>query len=158
MNFRNMFSSILGHNSKAGEPAPSERDVDSLIDGLRGALPDTLQWKWDDRFNCVVAAFPADEEASMREAVGAQLDQQWSRAELRGAPRAVQKAAKDFGGLTPGQRLFVSGLAEGNMLLGLWWPWGNGATISIRFTPHGEAGSEAQTDAIRAQLREKFEL
>lgn len=136
----------------------SELGSRGAIEALAAALPDSLKWEWDDRFGCVAAAFEVAEKETMHSAVKAQLSLQWNRDSIRSAPTNVKKAINDFGGVATGQLLFARGLTEEIILLGLWWPWGHGATISIRFVPYGKDASDEAVDAVRAELKKAFRL
>jgi len=155
---KKLFNRILGRQPTDSSVAPPALDSSTTIDGLYEALPDSLNWEWDDRFDCVVAAFEVDEAEAMLKLVSAQLTQQWDRSGILGAPRTVQKASKDFGGLNRGQLLLAGGLTQEIMLLGLWWPWGHGSTISIRFAPYAAGASDEEVDFVRVQLKKVFDL
>ena len=60
---------------------------------------------------------------------------------------------KDLGGLRDKQEVFVMVLAPGLVLLGLWWPWGHGGTISLRLIPHSLEGDPSRVETCRAGLK-----
>ena len=158
MAFKNLVNSVFGGKPVGNGLEISELDASGTITALAAALPDSMKWQWDDRFDCIVAAFEVAQKENILSAVNTQLKQQWDRAGLRSAPDGVKKAVKDFGGVASNQLLFACGLSEEVMLLGLWWPWGHGATISIRFVPYGSGASDQGLDAVRTMLNKSFGL
>jgi hypothetical protein len=57
---------------------------------------------------------------------------EWVARTLPTAPANIQELAERCGGLRTGQSLY-SGLGVGRVFAyGLWWPWGDGVSISLR--------------------------
>ena len=118
-----------------------------LLAGWPGAA-----WKWDGRFEAVESAFPRAAEAQAREKVGALLPSAWSSVTVKEAPEAVRTLATKTGGLRPGQLLFSGAPVEGALPFGLWWPWGDGKTVTLRV---GLSGLDAGAPAV-VRLVERF--
>lgn len=53
-----------------------------------------------------------------------------------------------------GQLIFSSGTIGPNFAYGLWWPWGDGMTTSLRI---GLGGSSVREDALQ-RLRDVFSV
>lgn len=151
-------NALFGRKETNTELQPSGLGPAGTIEALVNSLPESLKWEWDDRFGCVVAAFEVGDSDRMLSAINAQLGEGWDRASISNAPGKARKAIKDFGGLQANQQLFACGLSDDVMLLGLWWPWGHGATISIRFVPYSMGASVDEVDAMRATLKTSFGL
>lgn len=158
MSLNKIVGALFGRKKTTTELQPSGLGPDGIIEALVTALPDSLKWQWDDRFSCVVAAFEVGDSDRILSVINAQLGEGWDRASLRNAPGDARNAIKDFGGLQPKQQLFACGLGDDVLLLGLWWPWGHGATVSIRFVPYSIGASDDDVDAIRAVLKSSFGL
>ena len=109
-----------------------------LLDGLerlREAWPGT-GWSWDPRFKCVTSSFGKEIADRARAAMVGVLDGEWSPVSINQAPDEIRTLAARFGGVRTGQLLFTGELVGGPMhLFALWWPWGDGKTISIRVAP-----------------------
>ena len=136
----------------------SGADLNGIYKGLADALSDSLTWEWDGRFGGVLAAFDVDDKERVSGIVNTQLTQVWDGASINDAPKSVSSAIQNFGGLKSGQLLFTSDVTQNVILLGLWWPWGNGTTISIRFVPYGLDSSEENVDDDRTTLKSIFGL
>src|SRR5262245_18831412 len=114
---------------------PSSQDAwGEVFEGLkklRNAWP-MRGWSWDNRLSCVTSSFGVQFEGEARTATGHGLPTEWSASSLSRAPVRLRELADRYGDVRAGQLLFTGGSLEGNFAFGLWWPWGNGATISLR--------------------------
>jgi hypothetical protein len=128
-----------------------------LLDGLgrlRAAWPGT-GWSWDPRFKSVSSSFGKEIEDRARESMAGVLDREWSSTSINQAPDEIRTLAARFGGIRPGQLLFTGEVVGGTMhLFGLWWPWGDGATISLRV---GVANCDRPTE-LYPQIRALFKI
>jgi hypothetical protein len=71
------------------------------------------------------------------------LTRGWTMKSIDAAPQALREMCDKTGGLREGQRLLAG---TQDSLFGLWWPWGNGQTITLRI---GFSSAEA-TPRLRA--------
>ena len=128
-----------------------------LLDGLerlREAWPGT-GWSWDPRFKCVTSSFDKEIADRARAAMAGVLDGEWSPDSINQAPDEIRTLAARFGGVRTGQLLFTGELVGGRMhLFALWWPWGDGATISLRV---GVANCDRPTE-LYPQVRAVFKI
>ena len=136
----------------------SDYDYNATYKNLADAFSDSLNWEWDDRFGGILAAFEASDKDRVLGIISSQLAQEWDSANINQAPTSVSGALKNYGGLQSGQLLFNSDVTQDVILLGLWWPWGNGSTISIRFVPYAPDSLESEKEDIRATLKGAFGL
>lgn len=128
-----------------------------LLDGLgqlRGAWPGG-GWSWDPRFKCVTSSFTKDIVDRARQAMTGVLDAEWSVASINQSPDEIRTLAARFGGVRDGQLLFTGNAVDGRMhLFALWWPWGDGSTISLRV---GVANCDRPTE-LYPQIRALFKI
>ena len=89
-------------------------------------------WSWDKRFTCITSSFTVEYEAQARAAARAALTTEITSKSLALAPANVRAFAERTGGLRAGQMLLRADDAPGLFVFGLWWPWGDDATISFR--------------------------
>lgn len=89
-------------------------------------------WTWDSRFLCVSSSISIQFEAKAKAAISQALVDQYDSATLSKAPPTLRDVVERTGGLRAGQFLY-GGIVEAQpVIFGLWWPWGNGETISMR--------------------------
>ena len=130
-------------------------DAWSLLFGamkeLRASWP-SRGWSWDTRLACVTSSFNVEFEAKARTAVTTALSTEWTSATILRASPALRDLAERTGGLRAGQFIFSSAGIGANFAYGLWWPWGDAMTTSLRI---GLGGSGLREDAFQ-RLRDVF--
>jgi len=139
--------------------APSDVlvDFERVCRALRAGGSERLAWEWDDRFSAALAVARAPQHEALLALVAAELRSRWDAASLRGAPARIARLSRAWGGLRPGQLMLTRDPGEDPLLLGVWWPWGDGASFSLRVGCDAE-GPEAAALDPRAVLRRCFEL
>lgn len=130
--------------------------LNDTLQGVISGLSDSLTWEWDDRFDCVLATFEIADKDRVSGVMNTHFGHVWDSATISDAPGNVSGAIGNFGGLGPGQLLFTSDPAQAAFLLGCWWPWDNGATISVRLIPYGLDSSDDEIKDVRASLKKSF--
>lgn len=82
---------------------------------------------------CVTSSFSTEFEAKARSAIAEAFSLEWTSSTVTKAPPVLREYVDRYGGLRQGQFLFSSGPLGGNLVaFGLWWPWGDGGTVSMR--------------------------
>ncbi|MBL8608026.1 MAG: hypothetical protein JNL38_11940 [Myxococcales bacterium] len=105
-----------------------------LFDGftrMKGKWP-TRGWSWDTRLNCVTSSFTTELERAARGAVAEVFSQEFGSSSLARAPQPLRDVAERSGGVRQGQLILAAGPFAGLHAFGLWWPWGDNETISLR--------------------------
>lgn len=108
-----------------------------LLD-LEEAFRRVIEWKWDSRFEAVLAEFPLEKKTSVLKILDRHLVSRWDSASIGDAPEIVKKVKAHLGGLMAGQLLLLSDPDVEPLVYCAWWPWENGQTISVRIGLHGE--------------------
>jgi hypothetical protein len=93
-------------------------------------------WTYDRRLKCVASSIPMNLEPAARAAMTELLPTSFSAQTLASAPEGVRKLAEGCGGVRSSQLLFWGGDAGAPGAFGLWWPWGDGTTVSLRVGLH----------------------
>lgn len=119
----------------------------TACDAIAHSADTSLPWEWDGRFGTAMAAFGADQLPVVQGVLGPHFQHTWSAAEIGKAPERVTALAGRLGGLRGGQVLWVSAAEADVMLFCAWWPWGDGARISIRI---GCDGPDATEDDLKS--------
>lgn len=89
-------------------------------------------WSWDSRFSCVASSFDMDVADRAREAVMHAFPAMWTDRTFAEAPPALREVGERTGGVRGGQLLYSCTPSHNVYAYGLWWPWGDGRTISLR--------------------------
>ena len=123
---------------------------------LISALDKTLTWKWDDRFETVLAEFSVADKGKIHIDLIRRMGEIWAPDPGAAPPKVVQTIIDYFGGLAPGQTLFTSDPDQDGLLLCAWWPWGNGKTISIRLGVFANSLSDHDNEELTRRFRGWF--
>ncbi len=99
---------------------------------LMNVFKDQFTWKWDDRFQTVIAEFDIKDKDLVLENIKSPMGSTWDNENAQTAPELIHLIIDYFGGMQSNQQLFTSDPAADDIILCAWWPWGNGQTISIR--------------------------
>ena len=108
-------------------------------------------FSWDSRFSCVASSFSVELEAEARAVALRFFPNEWTSKTVVNAPNAVREIAENTGGVRPDQRLYTGDTSGRLIVFGLWWPWGDETTISLRI---GLGGYVLDPDLFK--LRETF--
>ncbi len=134
-------------------PQPTYNDQ-PVFDPLRRLRADWPQrgWSWDSRVACVSSSFSVDLESNNRLLALGALPTEFTARSISSAPPAYREVCDRAGGLRSGQ-LFFAGPAVGRIFAyGLWWPWGDGMTISLRVG----LGGVDESHELMNKLRDVF--
>ncbi len=106
-------------------------------------------WSWDSRLNCVASSFDSVMVEQAQAATAKAFPTVWADRTMAEAPPRIREVGERSGGVRAGQLIYARTPIIGVVPYGLWWPWGNGSTISLR------VGLEADAD-YNAKLCEVF--
>lgn len=106
----------------------------AMFDGLarmKASWP-TRGWSWDPRLLCCTSSFTTEQEPAARQAVTLALPTEYTSATIARAPQQLRDVTERAGGVRAGQIVLSNGPINGLLVYGLWWPWGDGETVSLR--------------------------
>ncbi len=92
----------------------------------------TRGWSWDPRLFCVTSSFTTEQEPQARTATQMALQNEWTAQTISRAPPSLRDVVERAGGVRQGQLVLSTGPVSGLLLYGLWWPWGDAETVSLR--------------------------
>ncbi|HXJ21997.1 MAG TPA: hypothetical protein VMT03_17370 [Polyangia bacterium] len=111
---------------------------ESVFEGLARLREGWLvqDWSYDRRLRCVASSIPLAQEQAVRALIGDIFPTAWAASTLPGAPEDVRALAETCGGLRAAQQLLWNGASDSPGAFGLWWPWGDGTTVTLRVGLH----------------------
>jgi hypothetical protein len=128
-----------------------QSDVEKVCGEFLRAFQGALSWKWDGRFETVLAEFGVDNKDNVRSILERHLSLIWDSSNIASAPDTVRTINIRVARLRSGQLLFTSDPNRDAVIFCAWWPWGDGKTISIRIAPFFKKLSDSET-AEKIQL------
>jgi hypothetical protein len=99
-------------------------------------------WTFDNRFECVASTFGADFAPQAKGLIISVLPQVWTDVTLVTATPVIAQIAERTGGLRSGQYIFGATPSGRVTAYGLWWPWEEGRTISLRIGLEGASSDD----------------
>lgn len=100
-------------------------------------------WMWEERFGAAVSVLDANQTDAARTALVEALPDVFDHVRVGDAPAAVRAVVSRTGGVRSGQMVFCGQESNGVIPFALWWPWGNGTTVSVRIGVRDAAGESA---------------
>ena len=122
----------------------NKSDLENICKELLSAFQGILSWKWDSWIETVLAEFDVGDKDSIRAILKRYFDSTWDSSNIDKAPDIVRMINSNLGGLRPGQLLFTSDSNQDAIIFCVWWPWGDGKTISIRIAPFYKKLSDSE--------------
>lgn len=92
----------------------------------------TRGWSWDSRLLCCTSSFTTEQEPRAREATQLALREEWTSTTIAEGPQTLRDVVERAGGIRQGQLALSTGPVSGLLVYGLWWPWGDAETVSLR--------------------------
>ncbi len=125
--------------------------TDQLFERLNAFRADWPKkgWSWDYRFECVASSFHVDLTREAETALLRHLPAIFDHKTLASAPAHIQEVSEEVGGVRADQKIFTGDASGRLAAFGLWWPWGDETTISLRV---GLAGYVSEQDLQRLQM------
>jgi len=125
---------------------------------LMATLGKKITWKWDKRFETVLAEFSVADKEIIYQAIAPHMGKIWDTDTIGDIPSVVQMVMDYFGGMNPGQRLLTSDVDVDGLLLCAWWPWGNNTTISIRIGVFADSLNDEENEELTEHFRSWFDI
>ena len=96
------------------------------------ALSSIVKWKYDDFHKVMLAEFSVDKQDQVLITLQQILPVSWDNKTIKKAPDEVKHYAGSFSKLVKQQKLFSTNIERKPKVMAAWWPWGHGATVSVR--------------------------
>jgi hypothetical protein len=114
--------------SKMNKEEQLQTEGKAVID----ALAPLIKWQYNDFHQVMLAEFSVDKQEQVVAALQSVLPHQWDVKSIKKSPEEVKHLAGFFAKLVKNQQLFSSDYQSQPKVMVAWWPWGHGATVSIR--------------------------
>lgn len=134
------------------------QDLQSSSQRILAELPSGLLWEWDDRFDIPLLVFPRDMEEEIGVVIQRNFPNQWDFNSIKTAPPVIRKLLDKSFGIRNGQVVFSTDTNREAFLFALYWPWEDGATISLRIGLAGKGIMGADQETVGEYLRQWFRL
>jgi oxalate decarboxylase/phosphoglucose isomerase-like protein (cupin superfamily) len=109
-----------------------EEQIQTYGKDVVDALSSIVKWKYDDFHKVMLAEFSVDKQDQVLLTLQQVLPVSWDAKTIKKAPGEVKHFAGVFSKLVKQQKLFSTNIERHPKVMVAWWPWGHGATVSVR--------------------------
>jgi len=110
-----------------------EINIKEAFKALFQLLGEEYNWQWEERKGAWLSEFSRDKIDKTLEVLNEHFDDAWHYKNIKKAPTELKTQLNDLAKLNKEQKLFSTPSHEDKpTLLAIWWPWGHGATVSLR--------------------------
>lgn len=110
----------------------TQHHLQSFCTELLEKFGDLLKWQWEERSRTLLAEFSVDKKDQVWLILQQHYGDCWDNKSFKKAPPEIKHRAGNLATLNKGQHLFSTLKAPYDRTMVAWWPWGHGATVSIR--------------------------
>ena len=110
----------------------TQHHLQSFCSELLDKFDDLLKWQWEERNQTLLAEFSVDKKNQVWLVLQQHYTSCWDAKAFKKAPNEIKHQAGNFARLSKDQHLFSTNVSPYDRTMVVWWPWGHGATISIR--------------------------
>lgn len=110
--------------------------LENLSLAFAAALPESLNWQWDSRFETVLLHIDSLQQEKVIQVLENYFSDYWNILCEEELPENVQELIVHFDGFNPEQLLFSTDTRQSDFVYCAWWPWKDGKNISIRIAPY----------------------
>lgn len=96
------------------------------------SLSPLVKWQYNDFHRVMLAEFSVDKQQQVMAILQQHLPCQWDVKTVKKAPAEIHHKAGFFAKLVKNQLLLSLELKDNPQYMVAWWPWGHGATVSVR--------------------------
>lgn len=113
----------------------SQRHVEDTTQAIAQAFDGYLTWRWEDNHKSMLSEFARNKKDKTLAILRQQFDHEWTKKSIKSAPKILKEQLGQLTELSKDQILFTRpGSGESPTIIAIWWPWGHGATVSLRLT------------------------
>lgn len=119
------------------------------------SLEDRISWHWDTQFGCLLAEFSVDHADFVYLKAKQYFPKVWDKKSFKLADEFLQHRAGIFSMLEKQQQLMTKDKDGTEEMMLSWWPWGHGATISVRVF-RANSNPYVPTQSLFSKFKKQF--
>ena len=130
-------------------------DVENRCRSIISEGNDIFSWSWDDRFMKALTTFKSTDKETVQFILEKNFGNFWDYKKAKKSPQIIKDIVNSVGGMEKDQLIFSSNPESDILLVGNWWPWGSGDTISLRIGMVSQS-TEFNQNEIDEKIKEWF--
>lgn len=130
---------------------------DTIFSTITTPLGDELTWRWEDKQSALLTEFSWEKKDRFLAVLRELFTEEWNNKTIKKAPKTVKDELGELASLSKAQLIFTRPACEEMPALALmWWPWGHGATYSMRIKILNSTYDDAALKQGQASLISKI--
>tara|TARA_R110000744_G_scaffold78514_2_gene154600 strand:- start:3740 stop:4177 length:438 start_codon:yes stop_codon:yes gene_type:complete len=106
---------------------------DTIFSTVTTQLGDELTWRWEDKQAVLLTEFSWEKKERILTILRRLFSDEWQKKNIKQAPIALKDELAELAKLSKKQLIFTKPATEDTPAIAvIWWPWGHGATYSMR--------------------------
>jgi len=139
----------------------NQQQQDAIFSSITIPLGDELSWRWDNRQSALLTEFSWEKKERILAIVRQLFNDEWHKKTIKKAPKATKDELAELANLSKEQLIFTRpATGETPALAMIWWPWGHGATYSMRIkilnTNYDDAALKQGQLSLIAKIFQRF--
>ncbi|MGB1263190.1 MAG: hypothetical protein ACPG52_09790 [Cognaticolwellia sp.] len=135
----------------------SQQQRDAIFSTITTPLGDELNWRWEDKLAALLTEFSWEKKERILITLRQLFSEEWQKNNIKKAPKALRDELGELAHLSKQQLIFTRPANETTPALAvIWWPWGHGATYSMRIKILSSNYDGAALAQARASLFSKL--
>ena len=111
----------------------NNQQQDTIFNAITTPLGDELTWRWEARLSALLTEFSWEKKERILTILRQLFPQEWDRKNIKKAPKNLKDELGELALLTKEQLIFTRPASDETPAIAIiWWPWGHGATYSMR--------------------------
>ena len=106
---------------------------DTIFSTISAPLGDELTWRWEEKQSALLTEFSWEKTERILTILRRLFSEEWHKKNIKKAPNVLKTELGELANLSKEQLIFTKPATEETPALAvIWWPWGHGATYSMR--------------------------
>ncbi len=120
-------------------------------------LGDQLTWRWEENMSALLTEFSWEKKDHILTTLRELFSEEWNKKSIKKAPKSLKDELGELTRLSKEQLIFTRSAADETPTLAvIWWPWGHGATYSMRIKVLTTTYSAAELQQAQTSLIAKL--
>ena len=111
----------------------NKKQQDTIFSTVTTPLGNELTWRWENKQSALLTEFSWEKKERILTTLRELFSEEWHKKNIKKAPEPLKIELGELANLSKEQLIFTKPATENTPALALiWWPWGHGATYSMR--------------------------
>ena len=130
---------------------------DTIFSSITTPLGDELTWRMEEQQSVLLTEFSWEKKERILTTLRRIFNDEWHKKNIKKAPKSLKSELGELANLSKEQLIFTKPATDDFPALAvIWWPWGHGATYSMRIKILNSNYDDAALKLGQANLLQKI--